>query len=316
MAYRVIRPKTHEEWLEQRFYGIGSSEAGTIMGVNRFDTPYRLCRRNTGIDGPVPGNEAMELGHHMEDAVATMFTDHTGVEIQRSSRGDWIAVDRKKDWLRVSPDRIYFLPGEAHSRKNQHILECKTTSVAVDRDDIPAYWYCQLQYQMGVMGVRSGALAWISSSPRLHFDYVEVEFNEPFYRALVEAIDSFWKVNVLQHKAPEDQNSDDTLLRCPRTEEGEVMEADERRIDDYNGLKQVTASIKALEESKTAFEDSLKRAMGSAESLVTPGGTILAQWKNTRETQRFNPKAFLAADPQGYARYVETIPGGRRFTVR
>lgn len=316
MSYKVIRPKTHEEWLEQRLYGIGSSEAGTIMGVNRFDTPYKLWRRKTGIDGPVPGNEAMELGHHMEDAVATMFAAHAGVEIQNNSKGDWIAVDTKHSHRRVSPDRIFFYPGEAHTRKNQHILECKTTSVAVDPDDIPAYWYCQLQYQMGVMGVRSGALGWISSSPRLHFDWVAVEFNEPFFKALVEAIDNFWNVNVQQGIAPEDQNSDDTLLRCPRTEEGEVVEADEQLIDDYNGLKQVTASIKALEESKAALEDSLKRAMGSAETLVTPGGMVLAQWRNTKETQRFNPKAFQTADPEGYAKYVETIPGGRRFTVK
>ena len=316
MAYRVIRPATHEEWLEERKRGIGSSEAGTIMGVNHFDTPYRLWRRKLGIDGPIPGNEAMELGHQLEPAVASTFAARTGAEILKSSEGDWLAVDRKKDWLRVSPDRIYFLPGEKHIRSNQHILECKTTSVAIDRDDIPEYWYCQLQYQMGVMGVRSGALAWISSSPRLHFDYLEVQFNEPFFRALIEAIDTFWNVNVMGDVEPEDMNSDDTLLRYPEASEGKTVEADEDIRNDYNGLKEVTASIKALEETKVRLEDNLKKAMGSAETLITPSGTVLAQWKNTKETRRFNPKAFQAADPQGYALYLETIPGGRRFTVK
>ena len=42
MAYRVIRPATHQDWLDERKKGIGSSEAGTIMGVNLFDTPYKL----------------------------------------------------------------------------------------------------------------------------------------------------------------------------------------------------------------------------------------------------------------------------------
>ena len=95
-----------------------------------------------------------------------------------------------------------------------------------------------------------------------------------------------------------------------------MLEADEALQDDYNGLKQVIASIKALEETKAMLEDGLKRAMGSAETLMTPSGTVLAQWKNTKESQRFNPKAFLAADPEGYAKYVETIPGGRRFTLK
>lgn len=316
MAYRIIKPTSHEEWLEERKHGIGSSEAGTIMGVNHFDTPYKLWRRKIGLDGPIPGNEAMELGHVLEPSVASMFAAKTGAEILKSSEGDWLAVDRKKDYLRVSPDRLYFLPGEEHTRKNQHILECKTTSVAIDKDDIPEYWYCQLQYQMGVMGIRSGALGWISSSPRLHFDYLEVKFNEPFYKALIEAIDTFWNVNIMGDVEPEDLNSDDTLLRCPLATEGETAEADEAVQDDYNGLKQVNASIKALEETKVRLEDSLKRAMGTAETLVTPSGTVLAQWKNTKETQRFNPKAFQAADPAGYAMYLETIPGGRRFTVK
>ena len=50
MAYRVIRPATHQEWLDERKKGIGSSEAGTVMGVNHFDTPYKLWRRKTGVD--------------------------------------------------------------------------------------------------------------------------------------------------------------------------------------------------------------------------------------------------------------------------
>ena len=54
MAYRVIRPATHQEWLDERKKGIGSSEAGTVMGVNHFDTPYKLWRRKTGVDGPIP----------------------------------------------------------------------------------------------------------------------------------------------------------------------------------------------------------------------------------------------------------------------
>ena len=316
MAYKIIRPVTHEEWLEQRLYGIGSSEAGTIMGVNHFDTPYKLWRRKRGIDGPIASNEAMELGHQIEPAVAGMFALRTGADIQKNSEGDWIAVDTKYSHRRVSPDRIYFLPGEAHTKKNQHILECKTTSVAIDKEDIPEYWYCQLQYQMGVMGVKSGALAWISSSPRLHFDYIEVQFNEPFYKALIEAIDAFWYDCVVGGEAPEDFNAEDTILRYPETEEGEILEADEALQDDYNGLKQVIASIKALEETKTKLEDGIKRAMGCAETLMTPSGTVLAQWKNTKESQRFNPKAFLAADPDGYAKYIETIPGGRRFTLK
>jgi len=316
MSYRIIRPATHQEWLEERTKGIGSSEAGTIMGVNKFDTAYKLWRRKTGQDGPVEMNEAMELGHHMEDAVATMFASRTGAFIQNSSKGDWIAADTKRDYLRVSPDRLYFYPGEAHSRKNQHILECKTSSTMIDKSDVPAYWYCQIQYQMGIMGVKKGSLAWICSQPKLHFDYLEVDFNPSFFKLLIDTIDSFWNVNVKGGVEPQILCAEDTLLRYPSATEGDTMEASDEIIGKYEELKEIGCKMKIFEETKTSLESDIKQAMGPSETLITPDGVIIAQWKNTKESQRFNAKAFLAADPDGYSKYLETIPSGRRFTIK
>ena len=316
MAYRVIRPATHEEWLDERKKGIGSSEAGTVMGVNHFDTPYKLWRRKTGVDGPIPSSEAMELGHHMEPAVVTMFAARTGAFIVKSSEGDWIAVDTKRDYLRVSPDRLFYADGDKHTKKNLRILECKTTSVSVDPDDFPVYWYCQLQYQMGVMGVKKGAVAWISSYPRLNFGYKEFDFNPDFYKALTEAIEQFWLINVCGGIAPDDINSEDTLLKNPQANAGEVMQADADMIAVYNSLKQVTSEIKALEKTQTILEDEIKMAMGQAETLMSPTGAVMAMWKNTKATQKFNAKAFLEADPSGYAKYLEMTQPGRRFSVK
>ena len=108
--------------------------------MNRFDTPYSLWRRKTGVDGPIPQNEAMEPGHHMEPSVVTMFASRTGAQVCRNSEGDRIAVDKKRDYLRVSPDRLYYDDGARHIKSNLRILECKTTSVAVDPEDFPVYW--------------------------------------------------------------------------------------------------------------------------------------------------------------------------------
>ena len=316
MSYTIVRPASHEDWLEERKKGIGSSEAGTIMGVNHFDTPYKLWRRKTGVDQPIEQNEAMELGHHLEPAVASLFAARTGAFIRKDSEGDWLAVDTQREYLRVSPDRIYYRQGDRHTKKNQRILECKTTSIEIDPNNIPVYWYCQIQYQMGVMGIKGGAVGWISSYPRLHFDYVEVEFNEMFYNSLLEVLEPFWFVNVLGGVAPDDINSEDTLIRHPSTNEGTTIEAQPELIEVYNALKEINSSIKAMEQTKTSLEDEIKIAMGDAETLVSPTGTVMAVWKNTKATQKFNAKAFMEADPTGYAKYLETTTPSRRFTVK
>ena len=239
MSYTILKPATHEEWLEERSKGIGSSEVGTIMGVNHFDTPYRLWRRKVGIDGPVESNEAMEMGHLLEPAVAQRFEEITGNWVVKNSAGDWIAVDDERPWLRVSPDRVYIPAGKKRTRSNWRILECKTTSQVIDPENIPLYWRCQVQYQMGVLGIQKASVAWISTSPRLHFDYMEMDFNPGFYASMTAELDRFWNENVLGGVAPDDQNADDTLLRYPRSEEGKTATADEEVYDAWKHLHRV-----------------------------------------------------------------------------
>ena len=316
MAYRVIRPATHEEWLDERKKGIGSSEAGTIMGVNHFDTPYKLWRRTTGVDGPIPSSAAMELGHHIEPAVVTMFAARTGAQVRKDSEGDWIAVDTVKDYLRVSPDRLFYEAGAKHTKRNLRILECKTTSVSVDPDDFPVYWYCQLQYQMGVMGVKKGAVAWISSYPRLNFGYKEFDYNPEFFKALVEQLEIFWLINIQGGIAPDDINSEDALVRNPIAKDGVTVQADAQIISTYNALKQINSEIKALEKTQSSLEDDIKIAMGEADTLGSPTGDVMALWKNTKPTMKFNSKAFQQDDPVAYAKYMEPTASTRRFTVK
>ena len=78
MSNTIIRPATHEEWLEVRKSGIGSSEVATIVGLNPWETPYQLWRRKRGLDAPKPENFAMKAGHYLEDAVSRFWADETG----------------------------------------------------------------------------------------------------------------------------------------------------------------------------------------------------------------------------------------------
>ena len=56
--------------------------------------------------------------------------------------------------------------------------------------------------------------------------------------------------------------------------------------------------------------------MGKAEQLVMPSGTVMAKWTNTKPSARFNSKSFQAANPEEYAKWVDIIPGTRRFSLK
>ncbi len=291
MSYTILKPATHEEWLEERSKGIG-------------------------IDGPVESNEAMEMGHLLEPAVAQRFEEITGNWVVKNSAGDWIAVDNDRPWLRVSPDRVYIPAGKKRTRANWRILECKTTSQVIDPENIPLYWRCQVQYQMGVLGIKKASVAWISTSPRLHFDYMEMDFNPGFYESMTAELDRFWNENVLGGVAPDDQNADDTLLRYPRSEEGKTATADEEVYDAWKHLHRVKDELTDLETQKDILEGLIKQSMGDAETLVSSDGTTLSSWKSAKETLKFDSKTFQKEQPEIYRKYQVMTPGYRRFIIR
>ena len=106
MSYRIIRPSTHEGWLAERAKGIGSSDAGTIMGTSPFQTPYGLWLLKRGLAEPVKESDAMFNGHILEPATAEWFAAKTGATIDYSSEGDWIAADTEHDWRRSEERRV------------------------------------------------------------------------------------------------------------------------------------------------------------------------------------------------------------------
>ena len=46
-----IEALTNEEWLESRMEGIGGSDAGAILGLNKYTTAYQICRSKLGFTG-------------------------------------------------------------------------------------------------------------------------------------------------------------------------------------------------------------------------------------------------------------------------
>ena len=76
---------SREEWLDYRKKGIGGSDAAAIMGVSPFATKRDLFYDKTGIRPAFQDYEdnwvAKEVGHRLEDLVAEIFSQKTGLKI-------------------------------------------------------------------------------------------------------------------------------------------------------------------------------------------------------------------------------------------
>ena len=321
MSCTIIRPQDRYEWLKLRGYGIGSSEVGTILGLNPFETPYQLWRRKKGMDGPKEENFAMRAGHYLEDAVSKFYSDATGRQIIKRSAGDWLIVDDDKTFLRVSPDRIFWIDPEAkHNAANKGICECKTTQLDVDEDDLPKHWFCQLQYQLGVSGMKYGALAWLTQGRK--FGYKDIEFDKDFYDWEVAEVTQFWQDYIVGDKEPLAETVSDVVLKNPRQITGKVVKAGSELLSVYNKLKVVNDKYAALKKEKDELEDEMKMAIGDAEAIVSDdpmceGQEItLATWKAPKASRKFDDKRFKEDHADLYDAYCHDVQGARRFLLK
>lgn len=315
MSYTIHRPKSREAWLDLRKGGIGSSEVGTILGLNPYETPYQLWRKKKGLDAPTPENFAMRAGHYLEDAVSLFYQDETGNEIIKSSAGDWLIVNNERPFLRVSPDRTCWKRGMARKHDNKGIVECKTTQKEIDGDSLPQHWFCQLQYQLGVAELNWGAIAWLTAGRE--FGYRDLTFDKDFYDWMIEEVTRFWVDCIQGNQEPLAINVEDIILKSPRHIAGKTLTANDDIIAELAELKEVREELAALDQRKKAIEESIKMTMGDAEALVLPNtDDVLCTWKAGKDRIKFDDKRFAQEHPDMYAQYTKTTAGTRTFLIK
>ena len=313
MSNTIIRPKDRAEWLEYRKSGIGSSEVATILGLNPWETPYQLWRRKKGLDPAKDETFAMKAGHYLEDAVAQFWHDETGCDIIKSSAGDWLIRDNERTHLQVSPDRTYWLSGMPHNSLNKGILECKTTQMRIDADDLPKHWFCQVQYQLGVAGYQQGSLAWLCSGRE--FGYKDIAIVPDFYDWIVEEVDKFWQDNIIGNQEPAATNVQDVLLKYNRHTDGKIIEISDEVFEAYNNLKELKKELTGLETRKEELESKIKIGFGDAEA-ISYGGQTIATWKAPKPGSKFDEKAFKEAHPDLAKEFTIQTQGARRFLLK
>lgn len=313
MSYTIIKPKDRAEWLKHREAGIGSSDVATILGLSPFETPLQLWRKKMKLDAPQPENAAMLMGHLLEDAVAQRWQIETGLQVIKSSQGDWLMVDNQRNYLRVSPDRTFWLPDVPKNKDNKGIVEIKTTMMDIDEESLPKHWYVQLMYQLGVAGYPYGYLAWLKMGR--DFGTRRIDFDQELYDWMIEEVDKFWIDNIKGGKEPEPMNVADMLIKYPRSAEGKTIEATPELISACAELKMLKEQEASIKQTKADLEEKIKMALGDAEQLTCKGVT-LASWKSAKDSQKFNEKAFATDHADLHEEYMQTVAGSRRFLIK
>lgn len=144
-------PNTRAEWLEARREGIGASDAGIILGVNKWKSNFDLWLEKTGQKKPEDISEKpyVKYGHDAEPFIRGLFQlDHPELIVTYDSPYKIIRNDAHP-FIFCTPD------GEIVDEQGRcGGLEIKTATIQNSAqwqewaDRIPDTYYCQVLHQM------------------------------------------------------------------------------------------------------------------------------------------------------------------------
>ena len=75
------------------------------------------------------------------------------------------------------------------------------------------------------------------------------------------------------------------------------------------------AALLASVSEEDALTETLKVFCSDADT-ITYEGSVLATWKQGKDSSKFDKDAFARENPELYAKYVKVVGGGRRFSLK
>lgn len=269
---------SRDEWLKERTKGIGGSDAGIILGLNKYRTAFELWLEKTSQVDPIEiDNEAIYWGNEMENVVAKEFEKRTDKKVRRSN---FMYSHPNHHFIKANVDRL--VVGESA------VLECKTASAYLAKewkdDEIPDTYLVQVQHYLGVTGKQKGYIAVLIGGNK--FVWKEVTRDEDLINMIFQAEINFWNNHVLANVPPPLDGSSaaekylkEKYDRAVKDKEVVLPSEFKDYLIEYEQIKQ---NEKLIKTAKTEIENILKEELKDAERGIV--GDFVINWKNQSRT--------------------------------
>lgn len=306
------------EQLEARQSGLGGSDAGAALALNRYKTPLALYLDKIGEAAPFEGNDATFWGNINEGNIAKVFAMKTGFNVRRRN-----VQFQHKDY----PFMLGNIDRSIDGKKA--VLECKTASEYTKKqwgpdwsDEVPDSYLIQCMHYMIVTGYKMAYLAVLIGS--CDFRMYKIPFDQGLADTIIEKESIFWNEHVLKRVPPDPRTFEDLAELYAHDNGDEVLakpETEQKVIE----LSEVRAKKKALEEREDSLKFDIQKDMGPGAVLVSPDGEKLTTWKKAKDSNKTDWKKLamflMSGCPEQYVKnhisqFTKTVQGSRRFLVK
>lgn len=196
--------ENEEDWLELRRKGIGGSDIGAIMGINKYSSPLKIYKAKVeGISEDVSGKVAVRKGKDLESLIRANYVAPKLKDLGYTVRPfNHLLINSKFPWLRANLDGIAINDENPEDFSKHIVIEIKVvTEYAEDNwytgeyDNVPASYYAQVQEYMAVTETKK-ALVCALFEKKWEMHYFEVRRNEKFVSELLTVSKKFYDVNM------------------------------------------------------------------------------------------------------------------------
>jgi predicted phage-related endonuclease len=190
------------------------------------------------------------------------------------------------------------------------VVEAKTTSLGFDT--LPDHIEVQVQEQLACAGME---LAFVPVLMRgRDFKIFEVQADADLQEMILERMARLW-LRVQEGDPPPPMSPGDVRRLFP-VDKGSELVADQTLVEAAQKLREIKTNLASLADQKAVLETSIQGEMGEHAVLADSDGHVIATWKTTKASSRFDAKVFKAAQPDVYAEFCKPVNGSRRFILK
>ena len=253
------------------------------------------------------GIEAVQMGHVMEPVIGRLAQNKLGIELKEAP---YALTHPKEGWLRSHFDFI--------SADGQTLVEAKNYNAQVrnkfdaEAGIIPAADMAQLIHEAACHNVQKIVLAVLFGGQ--NFETFEFTIAEAQKEELIKDMAKFWAA--VATKTPLEAETTEQTKLIYAQDKGTSIVAIQPIEKAAEALRFVKDEIKRLEEKEEHLLTAIQAHMQWSSELVSFDGKVLATWKNTKPSKKFDAKLFQAQMPDLYEKFMVETPGVRRFLLK
>lgn len=282
-----------DEWLKARLTGVGGTDVATLMGANKYQTPFEAWADKQNPDPEEISTEAMWWGSQTEALTTLRFEEITGLTTRRAG----MYHHRTHRHHLANPDRFVADGGILEIKDHESLSEA---GKMVLKGEITPHAYQQLMWYLHVTG-RSHA--WFAAKVGKRTVVLgPFPRDEDLIAEQIRRADVFWQQVESNTPPPIDPNTvtaEELAYRFPTVTPDEAVEVEDLAVpdlilDDLNRLAALKAGADEIAGERAAIETRLKATIGDREYLTVSGRPVL-RWQQVAGRRSFDKAAAVRA---------------------